>query len=662
MIYIITENESKFPLNPIYRFGTKQMLLSWMELQKEIPIDAETRGFDPYTKNLLSLQIGDAIDQYIVDCESMTIEWLKTPLESKILIGQNIKFDLKFLYKKGIYPRKIYDTFVVEKVLNCGLDHIRASLDELTERYLKINLDKSIRVDIPKEGLTPRVISYAADDIKYLPALKAAQLLELNKKDLLDVAKLENMFTPALAYIEYCGFKLDESKWRAKMLKDQDNLSSLQSQLNHWVLDSNMQNYIEQQVDMFRERECIINWSSPKQMVSFFESIGIDCSVTSGGETKKSVEEPVIKKYIEKFPIVKLYLDFKKAEKLTTTYGDNFLIQINPVTNRLHTNFKQILDTGRMSSGGKDRDLKVNLINFQNIPKDEFTRSCFVAEEGNMLIIADYSAQEQIVLANISMDAGLLEFYDKKLYGGDMHCYVSSRIWPELQSLTKEQIKSEHSDKRNKSKAVSFSLNYGGAGSTIADNLNIPKEEGEKLYDAYFEVFPGLKQHFDVAKQQGLNDGYILISHVTRRKSYLFHYDKYAVLASKMDKKYWMRYREEKAKESETFSWMRKEVKDYFYYKGEIERKGLNFPVQGQSAETLKIAIIYLYNWILDNNYFGIVKICNAVHDEVVPECPIGLAEQVAKVTKEFMEKAGRFYCKRVPLGVDPEISAFWKK
>lgn len=662
MIYIITDAPEKFPLNPIYRFCTKENLLSWISKHEELPLDCETRGFDPYTKKLLSIQIGDAANQFIVDCESMTIEWLKTPLESKVLIGQNLKFDLKFLYHQGIYPRKIYDTFVIERVLYCGLDHMRASLDELTDRYLKIKLDKTVRVDIPKEGLTPRVISYAADDIKHLPEIKRLQLIELDKKDLLEVAKLENMFTPCLAYIEYCGFKLDVEKWRTKMAEDQKKLDDLYVQLNQWVLDNQLERHIEQQIDLFREREANINWSSPKQMVAFFEGLGLDCTTVVGGVSKKSVEEPVIKKYAKDHKIVELYLELKKTEKLTTTYGENFIQQINPITNRIHTNFKQILDTGRTSSGGKDRDRKLNLINFQNIPKDFLTRSCFVAENGNTLIVADYSGQEQIVLANMCLDPVLLDFYDRKLYGGDMHSYVASRIWPELQKLTGADIKKDHADKRNKSKAVSFSLNYGGAGSTIAANLNIPKEEGELLYDAYFEAFPGLKTYFEQAKQQGLNDGYILCSPITKRKSYLHFYDRYAELASKMDKKYWARYREEKNKDSETFHWMKKEVKNYFYYKGGIERKGLNFPIQSQSAEIVKIASIFIFNWILENNLFGVVKICNTVHDELVPECPLPMSEKVSDVVKEFMLKAGRYYCKRVPLTVDPEISEFWKK
>lgn len=662
MIYIITDHPDKFPPDPSYQLGNKSMVINFLRDNEEVSIDAETRGFDPYTKSLLSLQIGDFDNQYIIDCESIKIDWLKAPLEFRTLIGQNLKFDLKFLYHQGIYPKKIYDTFIVERVLNCGLDHVLANLDALTDRYCQVRLDKSVRVDIPKEGLTPRVIKYAADDIKYLAQIKKAQLLAAVKQELIDVVKLENSFTPCLAYIEYCGFKLDADKWRHKMAKDQENLAKLLQGLNNWVLNHNLQNHIEQQIDLFREREPTVNWSSPKQIIAFFEELGLDCSVTSGGVTKKSVEEPVIKKYAKDHEIVKMYLDFKKAEKLTTTYGENFIEQINPVTGRIHTNFKQILDTGRTSSGGKDKDRGVNLINFQNIPKDKETRACFVSEEGNTLIIADYSGQEQIVLANMSLDSGLLEFYDKKLYSGDMHTFVTTRIWKDLDGLSLEEIKLNHAEKRNKSKQAGFAINYGGDGNTIAGNLSISKEEGVEVYNAYFNAFPELKAYFDTAKQQGLRDGYILISTLTKRKSYLHYYERYAALASRMNQRYWIKYRAEKEQQSDLFFELKKDVKDYFYYKGMIERKALNYPIQGQSAEIVKIATIFIYHWILDNNLFGIVKICNTIHDELVPECPISMADNVAKITKEFMVRAGQFYCKRVPLTTEPDICTFWRK
>jgi DNA polymerase-1 len=669
MIYILTNNPD-FAKNPIYRFCGMDALITYLNSVQEVSTDAETKGFDPHTKALIALQLGDYDNQYIIDCATVDIRPLKAILESKLLILQNGKFDLKFLYKQGIYPRKIYDTFVAERTIYCGLDMMRAALDVLCERYCGVHLDKSVRVDIPKEGLTPRVIAYAADDIKYLPEIKRKQLAEARKKELVAVINLENRFTPCLAYIEYCGFKLDADKWKKKMEGDLTEMQKLEAQLNEWVMTQDMQPYIKQQLEFFQEQSCTINWASPLQVAEFFEDLGLDCTIQEKGVKKKSVEAPVIQKYAAEHEIVRIYLEYKKAQKVVTTYGDSFIQQINEVTGRVHTNFKQILDTGRISSGGKDRDRKVNLINFQNIPADPETRSCFVADEGNTLIICDYTGQEQVILANYSMDPGLLKFYDEGL--GDMHSYVASLMYPELNGLSLEEIKTKHKDKRFNAKTAGFSINYGGVGATIAASQNISKEEGDKIYNSYFAAFPGLKAYFDEVRQQGLRDGYVLISPITKRKSYLPFYDRYKELEAVMTKSFWTKYREMK-KEADAmykeglrpypeFTEARKQVKDYFYYKGEIERKSLNFPIQGSSASITKMSCIYIYDYILDNNLFDIVKFVNTIHDENVLECPVSMADKIAEVVGNAMVKSGKFFCKRVPLLAVPEKSAYWKK
>lgn len=660
MIYIITNDSERFKMNPIYRLAPLTQLLEYLDSTTELFTDAETRGFDPYTKPLISLQVGDFDTQYIIDCETVDIKQFKPQLENKLLLLQNGKFDLKFLYHQGVYPRKIYDTFVAEKVLTCGLDFARAALDVLTEKYAGVTLDKSVRVDIPKEGLSPRVISYAADDIKYLGIIRDAQMKLATQQDLIAVINLENRFTPCLAYIEYCGFKLDSDKWKAKMAGDLSLMQDFEKQLNDWVMTNGDKKYIEQQLNMFQDQGCTINWSSPGQVVKFFELLGMDCTVVEKGVVKKSVEAKAIKKYSDEYEIVKIYLEYKQAEKVVTTYGDSFLQQINPITGRIHTNFKQVLDTGRISSGGKDKDKKINLINFQNIPADPDTRACFVAEPGNTLIICDYLGQEQIVLANYSLDPGILKFYDEGL--GDMHSYVASLIFPELQGLTLDEVKSKHKDKRQIAKTASFSINYGGVGTTIAANQGISKEEGDRVYEAYFKAFPGLNTYFTKARKQGLADGYVFISPITKRKSYIPFYDKYIELANQINQKFWTDYRESKQRGGSDFPAKKKIVKDYFYYKGEIERKSLNFPIQGSSADMMKIACLYIFDYILDNNLFGIVKFVNSIHDEAVVECPRDLSEGVQDVVSNSMLRAGKFFCKRIPIQVSSDIEVCWKK
>lgn len=636
-------------------------LTSWLDSVDELPFDTETFGLDPHTKELMCIQVGDYDNQYIFDCLSLDPLILKPYLEAKLIIAQNIAFDLKFLYKVGIFPKRVFDTFLAEKVLNCGINNIRAGLDHLTDRYCDVKLDKSVRVDIPKEGLTPRVISYAADDVKYLLKIKEQQVAKLRSKDLIRVADLENQFVKALAYLEYCGFKLDEDKWRAKMKKDQRRLCLFLEQLNAWIFDRGMQKYIEQQLDMFRPQECTINWSSPKQVSELFTELGMDCTVEENGKTKVSVEESVINKYAKDYKLVQMYLRYKGIEKVIGTYGQSFLDQINPSTGRLHTRFSQIMSTGRTSSGGTDKETKTKFVNFQNIPADKETRACFVAEPGNTLIVSDYSGQEAIVLANYSLDPVLLNFYDEGL--ADMHSFVASKMYPELEGLTLEEIKGQHKNKRQAAKTVGFSVVYGGEGSTIAANINISVEEGNAIYEAYFKAFPGLKNYFKRVQKETLDNGFVTISPLTRRKSYFSSWKQFEEFQTLVKAKgFWTRYKEAKEFQYPEFKEMSYIVRNYFKMKGEYERIALNYPIQGSSGEIMKIATIYVFDWIMKNGLFGIVKIVNSIHDELVVECPEDMAEDVAEVVEKYMFKAGTFFCKRVPLKAVPEITKFWKK
>lgn len=661
MIYILTNNKENFPDIDKYTISSEQELIEYITNKTELCIDTETTGFDPHTKKLLSLQIGDYDNQYLIDCRSVNILFLKELLESRLLVGQNLKFDLKFLYKQDIHPKKIYDTYIAEKVLTCGLIDIRAGLDTLCERYCGVIMDKSVRSNIPTEGLTYRIIKYAVEDVRHLSKIKDLQLIKARAQDLIGVLNLENRFTPCLAYIEYCGFKLDSDKWKLKMEQDLKQKDELRSKLDSYIIDNNQSTYIDKQLDFFSDEPKItINWDSPLQVIKFFEGMGLDCGVTTKGVTKKSVEATVLSKYEKGNEVVHIYLEYKKSEKVITTYGDTFLTQINPSTNRIHSKFTQILDTGRISSGGTDKDTSTKHINFQNIPADKNTRSCFVAEVGNTLVISDYSGQEQVVLANYSMDKSLLEFYDNGL--ADMHSFIASKMYPELEGLSLDEIKTKHKDKRQNAKSAGFAINYGGEGTTIATNQGITKVEGDIIYNAYFKAFPGLKEYFNKVKQSGLVTGYINISPITRRKSYISFFKDYLYLKEKFDSDYWIKYRKLKELGGDDFNREKENVREFFFYKGTIERKSLNYPIQGSSAEITKISCIYIYDYIITNNLFGIVKFVNTIHDENVLECPKELVTDIAEMVQTCMNKAALLFCKRVPLTATPEISEFWKK
>jgi DNA polymerase-1 len=646
-----------------------------------VQLDCETYGFDPHhTSDLLCFQLGNYDNQYVIH-PSKLLEF-KDFLEKETLIGHNIKFDLKFLYKYGVYPRKVYDTFLAESVIFCGIKEHRKGLSHVASARLGVNLDKSVRDNIWNEGLTKRVIEYSGDDVKYLEAIKDSQKVDLDRLHLSRALKIENDFVRALAYIEFCGFRLDAEKWKVKMEKDKKDYIEAEKKVNQYIIDNNLTPFIKKQLDLFTEETKVdINWASPKQVIALFKYLKIPTSLIEEGETKDSVSAKNIERYATEFPFIKTYLEFKGCQKELSTYGQTFIDQINPMTGRVHTNFRQILDTGRLSSGGKNRETGEEYINFQNIPSDKDTRACFVASPGNTLLVSDYSGQEQIVLANFSLDENLLKFYDQGL--SDMHSFVASI----MESVPFEEMMGAKEKKENKiplsdrekelltyrqaAKIAGFAINYGGNGSTIAAQLGKTEEVGNQVYEGYFRAFPGLKDYFARVKAEGLEAGFIQINSHTYRKSFISGYETYRQLERELDFAFWTRWKKVKhwAMDNPVRLEMREKMSTYFKIKGAIERKSLNFPIQGTSAEITKISCIYFFNWILEKgwqmmnyNWNEAVLMVNTIHDENVVEVCLEKADETSASLKDAMIKAGQIYCKRVPLLAEPEQTIYWRK
>ena len=282
---------------------------------------------------------------------------------------------------------------------------IQMNLKKAGEMYLGIELDKTVRGQIMWKGLVEEVIIYAALDVKYLERIKDLQYIELNKRGLLKAMEYENRFIIPLAYMEFCGVKLDVARWKAKMDRDQRDLDAVIEKMNDWLVEHDPTNpniYINLQGDLFAENpfdtkpRVKINWNSSTQMIPIFKKFGVDVEVEDkdslDDETKDSLNEKVLAPQKDKCSLIPLYLEFKGLMKLVSTYGQNVLDQINPNTNRLHTNFNPLgTDTARISSGGKDKANNIKYINFLNIPSDAETRACFIAEPGNKWISIDYS-------------------------------------------------------------------------------------------------------------------------------------------------------------------------------------------------------------------------------------------------------------------------------
>jgi len=655
MIYLVS--------NQTNAFGGEFKQISLREsIDMIIPLeyigtDTETEGLDCFTKKLLTLQLGNKDFQVVFDISSYNgkiPEELKDFLNNSesTFILQNAKFDLKFLYHQRVILKKVYDTMLAEIILTIGLQMDGRDLKTLCYKYCQVDLDKSVRGQIITKGLNAAVIKYAAYDVVYLEDIMNKQLSQIRALKLTNAVKLDNEFVKVLAYIEYCGIKLDWQKWKIKAIKDLEVVFEKKKALDQWLVDNGQTKYFSGMLDMFSgQQDCILNWDSPKQVINLFESLGVNCTIKVKGEDKKTVEEKAIGKFRKEFPILELYFDYKAAAKLASTYGMSWEKMINPVTYRIHTSFQQIMVTGRLSSG----NMRENKPNLQNLPSDELTRSCFISEPGYKYIAVDYSSQEQIVLANFSREENLINFYRKGFK--DMHSYVAFLMYEKIRQCTIEElephkldyIKKDYPDLRYLAKTAGFAINYGGNGSTIAKNTGISKKEGDFVYNSYFEAFPGLRSYFDYVLDQAIEKHYILFNPITGRKLFI-HHDEPLI-----------KYQKDV---NDPYFWQRPDARsihsEYNKSKSEIQRKAQNYPIQGSAADCSKLAGIILFNQLIQKDLLFKVKIVNMVHDEYNLEAPNEIAEEISDLVIKCMVAAGTQFCKTVPLGAEAQIGDHW--
>ena len=663
MLYLISQQLNAF--NNVFSSISEIEAINNLSKLSEIGIDTETTGLDCYLNNLLTIQLGNKENQYIFDLTSyenkipkLLNSFLNT--SKSLFILQGAKFDIKFLFTQDIKLKNVWDTYLAEIIITNSDDHPKRSLDALCMKYCGIYMDKSIREEIITKGITNKGIEYGAKDVEHLIEIKHKQSLIAKEFDLLTAIKLDCEFVHVLAYIEYCGIKLDWEKWKEKSKSELLLLEEAQKKLNNWLIKNNYDKYfyIDQQIDLFsgasNEPICTLNWNSQKQVIPIFESLGIDCTVIEKGEKKKSIKADIIAPQQDKSDLIPLYINYKELGKLCSTYGLNWESFINNKTGRIHTSFKQLMNTGRLSCGEKRRD-GTKLPNLQNLPSDKFTRSCFVADSGNKLCAADYSAQEQRVLANFSKESNLLAFYSKGL--SDMHSFVAFLMYPEIRECSieditndvLERIKKNHKDKRSLAKNAGFAINYGGNGVTIAKNTGLTQSQGEFVYNSYFEGFPDLKEYFAFKLKETLKNDYILFNNVTKRKFFL-NKESCLIQYKELMKEPSFNYANE-------FYKIRKQIDKETV---EIAKKSQNYPIQGSSADITKLACIYFYRQILKNNWWQIVKIVNIVHDEIIIEAPEELIQQAEELLLRCMELAGDQFCDVLPLTAEPATGDYW--
>jgi DNA polymerase-1 len=618
MINIISKQKQLFtPFN----YVTFNTLIDWLDKNKIIGIDSETEGFDPYTCKDVCWQIGNAEEQFIIDTSSgETLELIKEVFTNPewLKLGQNLKFDIRFLLHKGIEVENIYDTFLVECILTTGLSNRSLGLDALAMKYCGKFLDKSVRGEINYKGLTERVIKYAAEDVVCLHEIREKQLQEVEKLKLHRIVDLENQVSIAFARMEYNGLYLDKEEWLKLAEKAALDMKKYERELDAEVLQiPSLKKYCQSyQMDLFSaefEKYSSIKWSSPLQIKEVFKELGID--------DIESTSEKDINKYSKQYPLVNKFIEYKKKSKLVTTYGKKFLNNINPVSKKVHTSVWQILETGRISTGGHESP------NMQNIPAKNEYLNCFKAGEGKVLVASDYSAQELRLIAEFSQDPIWVNAFRE---GKDLHGELAALTF----GVPIEEVRNKPEFLRGKSyrdvqKTINFGLAFGMTEFKLSKTLDIPVEDAKKFIDKYFSVVPSVEVFLKTLSYLASSRGFI--------KTYLGRirfFDDISYL-----------------KEQDWREWSKRN--------GEIERAGKNTPIQGSAADMAKQAIL---NCEYSAKKLKYPKFVLQIHDCLVYEVPEEKAEEWKEIQEAAMIRAGGTIIKSIPIEVDTTITKEWTK
>lgn len=641
MIYYIGKGQDKF------ESATMLDVINFCERNDILAVDTETSDLHPQLGKLLLVQIGNFEDQYVINAKEHDITLLKEVLENKTLVFHNSKFDLRWFNKIGIYPYLyVKDTFLAESILITD-KKARRSYAVCCKKYLDVAISKDERNLFKKEIINEKTIEYAARDVKYLLPLYEKQCELITQNDLQECFDLECLFAPVMAYIEDCGMFLNQKRWEEKVERDTAKLNSALDKLDslYFKYQKNIQ------TNLFGNSS--MNWASPQQVIRFFNEQGL-YPVDKHG--KPSCRKDVLSRFSDQHEIVKPYLEFKKHAKNVSMYGYSFLNLCNMFPDkRIRTSFNQILKTGRTGSGSSSES-SAKEANLQNIPSADETRHCFIPEDGYVYITGDYTQQEQNILANFSLNPSLLEFFR----GGsnDMHSFVARKMYSYLSDKTDEEISTKFKKERNSAKTCAFASNYGGTGYTIANNMGIPKEEGDRIYESYMSSFPGLMDYFDIKERETIRLGYILTNNVTKRRIYMSEIDELRELDKQID---WDDYRGHK--ESETpryFEYYKPLMVRRSKIKGTIRRTAMNAPIQSTGADMMKRAGILFFHWIIKNNFIKKVKIVNLVHDEYVNECLEELRKLIKDKLEEFMRAAAFEFCKTILIKLEAKESLVW--
>lgn len=571
-----------------------------------LALDTETDGLNFMQANLVGISLSYAVGEAVYIpfkheglTEHLTIEGaieLLSPIladETIPKVGQNIKFDWHILKRYGANIKGIVDDTMLASYLLNPTER-RHNMDDLAKDFLGVTTtpfekiagkgrnQKSfdeIEIDIAEH--------YACEDADITLRLRHAILPQLQKhpESYRLYQEVEIPLVSILAEMEHTG-----------ILVDSDHLTALQAEFQARL------SVLEEEAFALAGEE--FNLASSKQVGEIlFEKLGLPVlRKTPGG--RPSTNEAVLNQLALDYPLPKLILEHREFAKLSSTYTDSLIEQINPKTGRIHTSFNQALtSTGRLSSSEP---------NLQNIPtrtkEGRRIREAFIAKEGCQLVSADYSQVELRLMAHFSQDKGLIEAFNNNL---DIHAATASEVF----GLPIDDVTPID---RNSAKAINFGLIYGMGAFSLARQIDVTRSQAQEYISLYFSRYPGVLAYMERAKEQGREQGYV--ETLFGRRLYL------------------------------------PDIKGRVpALRAAAERIAINAPLQGTAADLIKMAMIRVDAALKRKKLRS--RLILQVHDELILEVPDEELELLKPLLKECMSGITEL---SIPLPIEIGVGANW--
>jgi DNA polymerase I len=557
-------------------------------------------GFDEPIAVSLSKRAGEslvvAIDPALGGTDDLHAALREVLEPDRLFVAHDAKLQIRRLHAGGWpVPERWDDTMLMSYVINPGLpSHSLANVarDRLKQEIVtRKDVQKTaplfaIDHEIGSSDIGP-YLQYLGDKSEMAMALRDMLEPEVKRDPAVgDIYKrIELPLSPVLARMEERGIRIDVAL-----------LAEMSKTMGAQIDDLEKRIYAEAGNEF--------NINSPTQLGHIlFEKLNYP--VLKKTKTKQySTNVEVLEELASHgFPIPQLILQHRELHKLKSTYIDA-LPQLVGKDGRVHTSFNQaVAATGRLSSSDP---------NLQNIPiRTELGRTirkAFIADEGNVLISADYSQVELRILAHITQDETLIETFRR---GADIHRATASKIF----NIPEDQVTA---DQRRAMKTINFGVLYGMSAFRLSNELNIPTSQAKDFIEAYFARYPKIQEYLDRTLEEARSTG------------------KVTTLFGRV------RYIPEIHNRS-------------FTVRGNAERMATNAPIQGTAADLLKMAMIALDQRLGTKD--GAARMLLTVHDEIVIEASERKAADVSEIVKDAMEN---IYPLAVPLAVDARWGRSW--